>query len=424
MQTAIFIFYLIFFSFLISIIPFFKNSAIGQKLLIILFLIKVFAGVAYAKFYTLPKYFAGSDTWRFYRWSIDETKWLLQDPFAFARDLFTYGYNKSGNLFSGENSYWNDLKSNVIIKIMAVINIFTKNSYYADIIFFNFLFLFGLVALYKVFYKIYPNKKFFIIAGVFLLPSTLFWCSGIHKDGLILSATGIIIYAFYKSIEIKFSIKRVSIILFCILVLFSLRNYVLFALLPALLSWSLCKKKYASGNINRFIIVYVAGATFLFIIPLIFPSLNLLSYITNKQNEFLLLEGGSKVKVQPLQPTLVSFVLFSPEAVDMAFLRPHLNEIKNFSFIPAVVEVLLLSFLLIISMAYTLTKKKLEPVVLLLLFFSMSVMLLSGYTIPFTGAIVRYRSVVLPLLITPLLCINNFSTLKRKISPSKSKTFN
>jgi len=423
LETALFIFYLLFFSFFISIIPFFKTSAIGTRLLIILFFIKILAGVAYAKFYSLPKYYEGADTWRFYRLSLDETNWLLHNPPAFAKDLFIYSYNRSGNLFSGENSYWNDLKSNVIIKMMAVINVFTNNSYYTNIIFFNFLFLFGLVALFRLFHEIFQKKKWFIISGIFLLPSALFWCSGVHKDGFILSATGIIIYTFYKGLETKFSLKRIIIIFLCVLVLFSLRNYVLFALLPALLAWSLCEK-YSYRSIKIFATVYIIGIVFFFIIPLVFPSINFLSYITNKQNEFLLLEGGSKVKMRHLEPTFLSFVLFFPDAADMAFLRPHPNEIRNFGFIPAVIEIMLLLFLLLISIIHSSKKVKLKPVVLFSLFFSISIMLLSGYTVPFTGAIVRYRSFVLPLLITPLLCITDFFSLKEKVSSFSFKKVN
>lgn len=174
------------------------------------------------------------------------------------------------------------------------------------------------------------------------------------------------------------------------------------------------RKKHFPGNINKFAIVYITGIAAFFIIPLIFPSLNFLSYLTDKQNEFLLLEGGSKVRMRRLEPTFVSFVLFIPYAADMAFLRPHPNEIKSFTYIPAVIEVMLLFFLLSISVLQLLKKIKLQPVVLFLLFFSISIMLLSGFTVPFTGAIVRYRSFVLPLLITPLLCITDLFFWKKK----------
>lgn len=404
MEILIFIFYLVCFSYLIWAIPFFKNSQIGKWNLIILFIIKVFAGIAYAKFYTLPKYAEGSDTWRFYRLSLDETKTLLHNPRFFFQDLFRSAYSERGNIFSGENTYWNDLKSNVIIKLMALINVFTNSTYYTNIIFFNFLFLFGLVALFRLFYAMFPGQKLLIISGLFLLPSALFWCSGIHKDGLILSASGLIIYTFYSGLKENFSVKKIFIILFCFLILFALRNYVLFALLPALFSWGLCGR-YKTGNLKIFLTVYMSGTALFLLISAIFPASNFLSYVAVKQHEFLLLQGGSKVDIPVLQPTLTSFILFIPHALDMAFIRPHFNEIKNSILIPLFLENLLVLFLYIVAIIYFIKEREQYPILLFLLFFSTSILLLCGYTIPFTGAIVRYKSLILPFIIAPLLCI-------------------
>ena len=167
MQIIVFIFYFLFLSFAISKFLFTKSLELADPALIILFAIKILAGFAYAKFYTLPKYYAGSDTWRFYHLSLSETNWLLKNPAAFIKDLFVHGYSDTGNLFSGENTYWNDLKSNIIVKILALMNVLTNNSYYTNIIFFNFLFLFGLVALFRLFNNLFPEKKILILVRNF-----------------------------------------------------------------------------------------------------------------------------------------------------------------------------------------------------------------------------------------------------------------
>lgn len=311
--------------------------------------------MVYAKFYTLPKYSAGSDTWRFYRMSLEETKWLLNSPAGFVKDLFHYGYTTSGNIFSGENSYWNDLKSNLPVKILAICNVVTSNSYYANIILFNFFFLFGLVAVFKVLFALYPTKKWIVITGIFLLPSTLFWCSGIHKDGLVLSAIGSCIYCFYKISTLKYCLKHLLIILFTFLLIFSLRNYILFALLPALLCWILYEK---ASRLKKWIIpiVYLTGLICFFTIPLALPSVNPPLYFANKQWEFLQLTAGSLVPSAPLEPTATGFISFLPNALDMAFFRPHVNEFKNLSYIPAIAENLLLLILILLSI-FTLEKK-------------------------------------------------------------------
>ncbi|HEX8278758.1 MAG TPA: hypothetical protein VF540_08685 [Segetibacter sp.] len=403
MQLVLFIFYFILFSFTISFIPFFRNSGIGRYSLIGLFSIKVLAGFAYAKFFAQPQYLEGADTWRFYGQSLSETKWLLKNPVAFTKDLFLYGYSSPGNLFSGVNTYWNDLKSNIVVKMMAVINVVTNNSYYVNIVFFNFLFLFGLVALFRLLNQIFPNRYWLIITGIFLLPGTLFWCSGIHKDGLILSATGVIIYAFNRLLENKGFAKNVTAVLLGLLLVFALRNYVVLMLVPALFAWSL-STKFPEKKIIVFAVIYLAAICLFFLVPLIIPALNLPEFVTRKQHEFLLLQGGSKVNVQILQPDIKSFISFFPTALDMAFLRPHFSEIRNISYIPAAVEIVLL-MLLLVYCVLKINKKSIQPIVLFFLFFSVSILLLAGYTIPFTSAIVRYRSFAWPFLITPLLCI-------------------
>ena len=383
----------------------------GKWPVIGILLIKVMAGVAYARFYMLPKYYEGADTWRFYRLSLQETKWLLKNPLEFVKDLFVYGYKTPGNLLAPENSYWNDLKSNVPVKLMAVMNVFTNNSYYANIILFNFLFLFGLVALFKVFYELFPQKKVFIIIGLYLLPSTLFWCSGLHKDGLILSAAGMVIFSFYKGLTAKFQLRHLLCIILCGIVIFSLRNYVLFAFVPALLAWGL-SSKYPGKSKIIFGTVYLIGTVLFFLLPYYFPAINFPLYLSLKQQDFLTLTGGSAVQLPHLIPTFNGFVAFLPSALDMAFLRPHFSEAKNFSYIPAAIEVVAF-FLLIVTTAFSTKKQKISsPFFLFLLFFSFSILLICGYTVPFSGAIVRYRSLVFPLLFTPLLCMGSYKFTK------------
>ncbi len=409
MEVALFIFYFVLFAFIISRIPFFYNAGLGTFRLVFLFALKIAAGFAYAAFYSLPKYYAGSDTWRFYRLSFAETKWLLSDPLAFGKDLFVYGYSRPGNIFSGDNTYWNDLKSNIPVKLLAMINVVTHNSYYCAIIFFNFLFLFGLVGLYRVMLAHFPDKKLWIIGGIFLVPSTLFWCSGVHKDGLILSATGLIIYNTWLILRKGVATGSIVTIVFSLLLIFSLRNYVVIALLPFLFAW------YFSNRLPQYRLiifggVMIAGVVLFFVVPLIFPGIDLPLYITQKQEEFKMLQGGSVVVLQPLIPSFTGFLRFLPQAIDMAFLRPHVTEIHNLSYLPAMAETLL--SLLLLALALLTGRFKLpSPWLLFLLSFSIVILVLCGYTIPFTGAIVRYKSFVLPLIITPLLCIVNWSKI-------------
>ncbi|HRI20777.1 MAG TPA: hypothetical protein PLA68_07475 [Panacibacter sp.] len=407
MQAIIvFIIYIFLFNWLITRIYFFKQTGLGNRWLIMLFSLKVIAGLAYAWFYMQPAYINTSDTFSYFKFSKEETDWLLKDPAAFLKDIFVYGYQQSGSLFAGENSYWNDLKDNLIIKLLAICNVFTFKNYYADIIFFNFIFFFGPAALYRVTKQVLETNKSLLTVIIFLIPSFLFWCSGIHKDGLVFTFTAIIIFHFYKQLQHKKIISASLIIsILCFMLLFALRNFMALLLLPALAVWYLCKCYPARAKLIV-VLIYGTGSILFFLSGYISPETDMPQYIIEKQAEFKQLSGASEVQVPVLENSITGFIKFLPTAIDIVFFRPHIADINNSGYIPAATEVLLLWGIAITSL-FVRNKKKAQPQQAAFLFFcicfSISFLLLAGYTITFSGAIVRYRAVVLPFLFIPVL---------------------
>jgi hypothetical protein len=393
------------FSWLIIRIPFFKNAPINKWWLIAIFLLKMFAGIAYAWFFAQPQNINTADTWNYYHASLTETDWLLRDPVAFVKDLFQYSYNNSGNLFNNKASYWNDLKSNSFIKLIAIINVFTGKCYYVNIIFFNFLYLFGPVALYRLVTQYYPQQKLLLIFPVFLLPSFLFWCSGIHKDGLIFSAMMLAVYSLFMQLQQrKILLVLCLLMLFYFIILFALRSFVVLLLIPALAAYSLSeifssKKGWIFGGI------YLFCLAIFFTTKYIYPVLDFPQYVVEKQAEFNALTGNSKVELPPLTPSLPGFVAFFPYAIDMAFLQPHWNSIKGFSYFAAAAENAILLLLIITGVINIFRYKKISSFILFLLFFSTSLLLLCGYTVTFAGAVVRYKSIATPLLATAICAL-------------------
>jgi len=357
-MSFLFILYFVFFCWLITKIKFFKQAGLSNTVLTGLFLVKIIAGLAYAFYFLQPSQIEGSDTWRYYRISLSETNMLLTHPVHFVTSLFQYHYDDAGNLFNAHNSYWNDLKSNTIIKLIAVINVFTNRNYYADIVFFNFFFFFGLMAFYRLMNTFFIGKKWLLIVSVFLTPSFLFWCSGIHKDGLIFSALGLILYFFYLSLQKGFSFKRVVIIVLSALLIFALRNHVCIILIPALTGWWLVQK-FNLKPIVVFASVYSISVILFFASPYIHPKINLPQYVVTKQQEFNHLKGNSKINAEPLfTASFNGFMHYLPTALDMSFLRPHFFEIQNKAYWPAIAEIY---GLLILSVLILFFKRKNIP---------------------------------------------------------------
>jgi len=377
--------------------------------------------MVYGWFYSrLP--LSEADTWQFYLLSKNETDWLLHDPVGFLKDIFSYGYAHPGNLFSGVNSYWNDLKSSIVIKLIAVFNVLTAKNYYADMIFFNFLFFFGPVAFFRLMMHYYPQKKSLLILSVFMLPSFLFWCSGMHKEGLIFSAIAITIYVFNKQLQQKrIVLKYCFVIVICFAALFALRNFLLLLLVPAMFAWFVASR-VASKKWLVFLSIYGIGIILFFGLPHVNSLLDFPQYVIGKQDEFKQLPGNSVIPVPALEPTVKSFVHFIPTSLDIAFLRPHINEAKNLSYIPAAIENLLLIVLMIGCIFFRDKKAAVFSVNLFCLFYSLSVMILSGYTVTFSGSIVRYKSIVLPLLITFFLLLIDGKILPKILRQKEPKT--
>jgi len=421
---VIFIIYVAFFNWLVIRIPFIRKSGLPVNWIIWLFSLKIIAGLVYAWFYSQPAYYPTSDTWNFFKASKPETDWLFNDPVAFFKDLFTNGYQTSGNLFTHTNSYWNDLKNNSVIKLLAICNVFTFKNYFADIIFFNFLSFFGPIALYRISHKLLLVNKALLVISVFLVPSFLFWCSGVHKDGILFSCLALIIFHFQKQLEIqKPHFKSIAVILFCLIAIFALRNFLIFLLLPALIVWFLIHR-FPEKGMRITISTYSIAILIFFLSSKINSRFDLPNYVIEKQTEFKQLSGNSEIQIPVLENNFLSFIKFIPTAIDIGFFRPHLTESRNISYVPASLEVIFIWLFFILSILRNNSRKTKHqtPYIYFCLCFSISFLLLCGYTIPFSGAIVRYRAMALPLILCAILPRLVSSKIKLP-KPFRSKFF-
>lgn len=263
----------------------------------------------------------------------------------------------------------------------------------------------------------FPGKQILVIIGCFLLPSTLYFSSGIHKDGLVFLMLAMLIYSIYQSIlKNRFNLKRVLLIILSLAFLFLLRNFICLALLPALFAWLLVTKTKWPA-IPVFAVVYLLCGLVVFNIDKVIPAIKPLDIIIAKQTEFLKLKKATtQVELTPLQPTFKSFASNSPQALNHSLLRPYIWELPVRSVLPLSVE--LLSYQLLILLLIFFRQKDFNPehksMLLFIFFFCISVFLIIGYIVPNLGSLVRYRSLYLPLIITPVLCYINWEKLKKK----------
>ncbi|MEP6677117.1 MAG: hypothetical protein ABJA78_18290, partial [Ferruginibacter sp.] len=246
MNYIFFILYTALGCWLIARIKFVQRSGLKPATIRGLFIVKILAGAALG---WMSIHFYGNKPSDNDYWMINEESWkeyqlLLHHPKEYFSNIFHSPYsNGYSGFFNSLQSYWNDLKNNIIIKIVSVFNIFSQGNYYINSIFMNFIAFFGHVAFFRIFSNIYKERKLSIIVGCFLLPSCLYFSSGLHKDAVVFSAIGLFCFALYSGIIQKFTIKKIIVLVLCSIVLLLIRSYVIVLVIPATAAYILSVKK-------------------------------------------------------------------------------------------------------------------------------------------------------------------------------------
>jgi hypothetical protein len=340
---------------------------------------------------------------------------LLSNPALFFTDSGTdidkYGLD---GVFDTSNSFWGYLRFRLIYKFIAILDLVTGGNFYLNSVLFSTIVFFGHISFYRLYSNMFPANKIKILLICFLLPSVLLYTSCVHKDGLVFLCMGLISFIFYSFLSNKHSLglKAVFIFLLAMFTIFLFRNYVLVAMVPAMLTAWLCKR-IPSGKKAMIGASYALYGLFFFVSRYIHPSLNLPGAVVKRKAEFESLpQGSTDIPMNDLYPTIKSFILNLPQAINHSLFRPYLWEFSSPAIILTALELL---FYQIIIIAYIFFRNKKEAIfnnynVYGFAFF-ISMMLIIGYTIPNLGAIVRYRSMVWIFVMCPMVCGIEWSRL-------------
>ena len=395
---------------LISRNNFFKNSPFSSGSLQFAFSIRVISSLAV--FYIYSEYYSvreEADTFKYFDDSYYMSQTLWNHPLDFIQMLFgincdtTYFHENYFNQMSNwvrsyDNGLFND--NRLVIRFNAFIRIFSFGNYHVHALVFNLIALIGSVSMGKVFYAI-SGSKLKSYMTVFLIPSLVFWSSGVLKEAILIFALGTFLYHFHEASRGKWSRKRGPILLLMAGVLMVMKLYVFAAFLPA------CICYYVARNQKRTIATYVGlFASFLLValgLGVLKPELSFIHLIVDKQRDFINLahyfEVNSAFPMEYLQANLWSLIKASPEAILNAFTKPWVGEVNSVLFIPPLVENSLL--LLAVLLCFYWSKKrspKQFKFILLCLSFTLTLYLIIGLTTPITGALVRYKIPAAPFL--------------------------
>ena len=396
-------------------IGFIKRSGLSRKEILLLLLFKIATGLVVAAYFSR---ISTNDYTVINEEGILQYQLLMKQPLLFFNDFTSdierYGM---GGLFETKDSFWAYVRFTALYKCMAILNLVTRGNFYLNTALFSSLVFLGHIAFFRIYHSIYNTHKWKIIFACFCLPSLFTYTACIHKDGVIFLCLGMISYIFYRCISEPNNLNWKSLLMLTInfLLISLFRNYVLVALIPAMIIAILSRRL----TWNRWAIFagsYLVFMCLFFATRISDSPLNLPAAVVQRKADFALLEpGNTAVAMNELQPDLQSFAQNLPHAINHYLFRPYLWEFKQPAILFTAVELFVYHLLILLFIFFP--KKKdgpIHPYNIFGLALLLNMMLIIGYTIPNIGAIVRYRSIFWVFLICPLLCNINWKRLLKQ----------
>jgi hypothetical protein len=397
---------------------FFRAPGINARTSLALFILKLLAGIALLLIYTF--YYTDRETADIYKYFDDSLiihELLFNDPGSYFQILI--GINSEDPHLLGildklnywykpfESSLYNDNRT--IIKFNVLARLISFGSIGVHTVIMCFISYVGLLTLYKFAVQFAKAKEKILVFVVFLLPSVLFWGSGLLKEGMLLFALGVFIYSCDRACSKGLNAKITLSILFSLLLLLICKIYIIIAVAPLILAYCWSYRVGFIPMVLRYCLVLCIGLAVLWGVQWINPDLDLTTMLSNKQGNFMdvaaMTNANSVYSIPLLEPNALSIMKSIPIAIFNVLFRPHLGEIDSPMMALAALENLMI--LLFITVALIFMKKKIPDWNFLFFCIGFVVVLyaLIGMVTPILGAVVRYKIPALPFLLLIFLAL-------------------
>jgi hypothetical protein len=271
-----------------------------------------------------------------------------------------------------------------------------------------------------------------------LVPSVLFWGSGILKDTFTVSAACLLTYSFHKSIILKQKVpSNVISMILCSLLIISIKPYIFLGLIPGTLLW--LGFNNIKGITNPVIKILIGPLVFFAIVGLALIGYNQIkgslgkyasvdeilnkASLTQKDLKQEYNEGNS-FDIGSFDPTIQSISSKFPIATFAGLYRPSLLDVKNIVMLLAALENSYLLYLTVLLFFSTRPRNLYriisgEPIVFFSLIFSIFFAFSVGLTTSNFGALVRYKIPAIPFFMSTLIIIRELSKNKDSIKVLK-----
>ncbi|MFO7864016.1 MAG: hypothetical protein R6U85_08465, partial [Salinivirgaceae bacterium] len=195
--------YLLLIIWLLPKISFVKRTEISASAIRIFFTLKALVGVGLILLYTYYYPKGSSDTFNYFRDGKILFEALFHNPLDYFRMLTGIGGDAPHLMYYyDEMNFWlKDFNYNLfndnrtVIRFNALVMPFSFGNIYVHTYVMNFLAFLGLMGIYRFFSQMLHFPQLLSLIAVTLPPSLLFWGSGLLKEGIVLFALAMFLFA-------------------------------------------------------------------------------------------------------------------------------------------------------------------------------------------------------------------------------------
>ena len=396
----------------IAIRPYFTNAKTRKYFLPALW-VRFAGAIALGSIYQF--YYGGGDTFNYYNQASVIYEAFLTEPIVGIKLMLSNGEINSEIFDYASRIYWFRAHSEYfVIKIVALLSLFTFNAYTTISLFFAVFSFCGSWLMFSVLQERYPKiTKWLAISSLFI-PSCIFWGTGILKDTITLGAAGILFWAIFHIIDRrKFNFIFILLALFSAWLIYSIKIYILITLIPAIfIWWYLLRVRSIKSPLLKIAFVPVLTAIFLisgyFVLNQIastsdrynLDSLAEWSYITSYDIRYYTgKDAGSGYSLGDQDGTWATLITLAPAAINVTLFRPFLWEVRNPLMVLSALEALIFA---IITLRIFIKKGLLwflrlnDPLLIFCLVFSLTFAFAVGVSTYNFGSLSRYKIPLLP----------------------------
>ncbi len=414
LSIVLILFYSILFFFLFREWRGLGTSQLAPLVFSFLFVIKLVCGLAnYAYFFG----HSGSDAVAYTRECYTICSYLHTDPAAFWHEISYWGDYPGGfDILSRNTRFWEQLGFNIHRRVLIVLTLLSFGKPFVVACLFSLISFIGQSFLWRAFVHYQPAKKRLFLIPIFMIPTVSFWTAGIAKESYILLGLGLIVYFTIHLRSQRSSVSSWFCLIFGIILLGMVRNFFLLSLLPFYLVWVL-SYRLRSRNIPRLYLGLSILFGALFLASSLLPEqspMNVYHRFAQRQAEFLnVAKGGSSVPLESIAD-IRRLPKATMQALQNTLLRPYPSDIEKVSQLLAALDTYIV-LILILLCAWLAPKQNLyRSFFFFMVSYSLANIVLIGLTVPNLGAISRYKSIFILLLLASFFLLPNINWEKIK----------